>query len=58
MRALVGPKRGHQVDRYEHSLQTATRAQRSFDPDYDTLPFEAFEPMVRRRFARQPDHFV
>ncbi len=30
----------------------------SFDPDYDTLPIDAFEPMVRRIFARQPfgDH--
>ena len=28
--------------------------QTSFDPDYDTLPLEAFEPMVRRLFARQP----
>lgn len=26
----------------------------SFDPDYDTLPLEAFEPMVRRLFARAP----
>ena len=26
--------------------------QASFDPDYDTLPLEHFEPMVRRVFAR------
>ena len=26
----------------------------SFDPDYDTLPLEFFEPMVRRIFAREP----
>jgi predicted HD phosphohydrolase len=26
----------------------------SFDPDYDTLPLELFEPMLRRVFARQP----
>ena len=26
--------------------------QRSFDPDYDTLPLAYFEPMVRRIFAR------
>ena len=26
----------------------------SFDPHYDTLPLEAFEPMVRRIFARPP----
>ncbi len=28
--------------------------QTSFDPDYDTLPLETFEPMVRRIFAREP----
>ena len=28
--------------------------QMAFDPDYDTLPLEAFEPMVRRLFAREP----
>ncbi len=28
--------------------------QASFDPDYDTLPLEHFEPMVRRIFARAP----
>jgi predicted HD phosphohydrolase len=28
--------------------------QLSFDPDYDTMPLEAFEPMVRRLFAREP----
>jgi predicted HD phosphohydrolase len=28
--------------------------QAAFDPGYDTLPLEAFEPMVRRLFARQP----
>jgi predicted HD phosphohydrolase len=27
---------------------------RSFDPDYDTLLLETFEPMVRRIFARTP----
>ena len=31
--------------------------QRSFDPDYDTLPLEAFEPAVRRLFARPPEYF-
>jgi predicted HD phosphohydrolase len=30
----------------------------SFDPDYDTLPLETFEPMVRRLFAREPKEFV
>jgi predicted HD phosphohydrolase len=28
--------------------------QASFDPDYDTLPLEAFAPLVREVFARQP----
>lgn len=32
--------------------------QRSFDPDYDTLPLSFFEPMVRRIFARSPHSFV
>lgn len=26
----------------------------SFDPSYDTLPLDRFEPMVRRIFAREP----
>jgi len=32
--------------------------QNSFDPDYDTLPLEAFEPMVRRVFEKPLDHFA
>jgi predicted HD phosphohydrolase len=28
--------------------------QMSFDPDYDTMPIQAFEPTLRRFFARQP----
>ncbi len=28
--------------------------QNCFDPDYDNLPLEFFEPMVRRVFAREP----
>ena len=28
--------------------------QPSFDPDYDTLPFETFEPILRRIFSREP----
>ncbi len=32
--------------------------QNCFDPDYDTLPLEHFEPMVRRIFARAPMGFV
>ncbi|MFQ5773502.1 MAG: HD domain-containing protein [Kiloniellaceae bacterium] len=31
--------------------------QTSFDPDYDTLPLSAFEPMVRRVLAREPRGF-
>lgn len=32
--------------------------QASFDPDYDTLPLEHFEPMVRALFAKETDGFV
>jgi predicted HD phosphohydrolase len=28
----------------------------SFDPDYDTMPFSAFEPMVNRLFAKPPSN--
>ena len=28
--------------------------QNSFDPDYDTMPLEAFEPMLQRLFSRKP----
>jgi predicted HD phosphohydrolase len=28
--------------------------QAAFDPDYDTMPLAAFEPMLRRLFAREP----
>ncbi len=28
--------------------------QEAFDPDYDTMPLAAFEPMVHRLFAREP----
>jgi predicted HD phosphohydrolase len=28
--------------------------QAAFDPDYDTMPLEAFAPMVQRIFAREP----
>jgi predicted HD phosphohydrolase len=28
--------------------------QEAFDPDYDTMPLSAFEPMVHRLFAREP----
>ena len=31
--------------------------QPSFDPAYDTLPLEHFEPMVRRLFAKEPAPF-
>ena len=29
--------------------------QNAFDPDFDTMPLSAFEPMVRRLFAKSPD---
>ena len=32
--------------------------QMSFDPDYDTMPLEAFEPMVRRLFERPREGFA
>src|SRR5207244_2233388 len=63
---LAGDTGGYAVDRLTHSLQTATRDhthwqacadfcaaydQNSFDPGYDTLSLEFFEPMVRRVFA-------
>jgi predicted HD phosphohydrolase len=32
--------------------------QNSFDPHYDTLPLDVFEPMVRRLFAREPFAFA
>lgn len=32
--------------------------QRAFDPDYDTLPLEAFEPMVRKILAREPQFAI
>ena len=32
--------------------------QMAFDPDYDTLPLEAFEPMVHKIFQREPRGFV
>lgn len=28
--------------------------QAAFDPNYDTMPISAFEPMIRRMFAREP----
>ena len=28
--------------------------QAAFDPEYESLPLEFFEPMVRRLFAREP----
>lgn len=31
--------------------------QASFDPDYDTLPLEHFEPLVRELFAKEPGTF-
>ena len=48
-------------DRYRsHPMFEPTAAfcekwdQNSFDPAYDTLPFAAFEPALRRIFAREP----
>jgi predicted HD phosphohydrolase len=45
--------RGHPM--FERTAEFCERwDQTSFDPNYDTLPLEAFEPMVRRLFARPP----
>jgi predicted HD phosphohydrolase len=45
--------RGHPC--FERTVRFCERwDQTAFDPDYDTLPLEAFEPMVRRIFARRP----
>lgn len=45
--------RGHPA--YQATLDFCQKwDQASFDPGYDTLPLEAFEPMVRRVFARPP----
>ena len=30
--------------------------QKSFDPDYDSLPLEHFEPMVRKLFSKEPKY--
>ena len=40
---------------YQDTVEFCQRwDQSSFDPAYQTLPLEFFEPMVRRIFARQP----
>ncbi|MEE8271590.1 MAG: phosphohydrolase, partial [Alphaproteobacteria bacterium] len=45
--------RGH--PHFEACLRFCERwDQTSFDPDYDTMPLDAFEPMVRRLFAHPP----
>ncbi|MEO8559959.1 MAG: HD domain-containing protein [Rhodospirillales bacterium] len=45
--------RGHAM--FERTASFCERwDQTSFDPQYDTMPFEAFEPMIRRLFARPP----
>eukprot|EP00439_Symbiodinium_sp_Y106_P088130 s1_g666.t1 len=43
--------RGHQA--FEHTAQFCHLFdQNAFDPDYDTMPLEAFEPMVQRVMER------
>ncbi len=45
--------RGHPW--YQNAVDFCHRwDQLSFDPDYESLPLESFEPMVRRIFARPP----
>jgi predicted HD phosphohydrolase len=43
--------RGHPA--YEHTAMFCTRHdQNAFDPAYDTMPLEAFEPMLRRAMSQ------
>jgi predicted HD phosphohydrolase len=45
--------RGHPM--FDRTAQFCEKwDQNSFDPNYDTAPIEAFEPMVRRLFAKPP----
>jgi predicted HD phosphohydrolase len=45
--------RGH--EHYEACVEFCARwDQVSFDPEYETLPLEHFEPLVRALFAREP----
>jgi len=45
--------RGHSM--FEPTAEFCAKwDQNSFDPAYDTMPFEAFEPALRRIFARAP----
>jgi hypothetical protein len=46
--------RGHPAyDRTRHFVERWDGP--SFDPNYDTLPLDTFEPIVRRLFARTPN---
>jgi predicted HD phosphohydrolase len=50
-RNMREPFRGH--PHYEYTLEFCDRYdQNSFDPNYDTLPLDAFEPMLRRVLAQ------
>jgi len=62
---LTGAGDRNERDRYRnHPCFEATALfcerwdQTAFDPDYDTLPLEAFEPMVRKLFAKAPKAYV
>lgn len=45
--------RGHEC--YDACVEFCARwDQASFDPEYDTLPLEYFEPLVRALFAKEP----
>jgi predicted HD phosphohydrolase len=45
--------RGHPA--FEKTVEFCEKwDQAAFDPDYDTMPFAAFEPMLRRLFSREP----
>ncbi len=52
-RAARETYRGH--PHFERTIEFCDRwDQVSFDPDYDTMPLSAFEPMVRRLFHKKP----
>jgi predicted HD phosphohydrolase len=47
---MAGPMLGYPVDRFHHSLQSATRALRNGEAD--EMALEDFEPLVREVFSR------
>ena len=60
LRQLEGITDGFATNQLVHVCQTATLAEKfadqwdqiAFDPEYDTLPLEHFEPIVRQVFGK------